>query len=154
MRKRIAELQASWRALGIEDPLRCRMGINTGVCTVGNFGSEDRMDYTIVGTDVNLAARLETACPPNEILISYQTHAHVRDVICCEEHGHIDVKGIAHPVATYRVLDLFDEMDDARRPIHAALPHFNLDVDVGLMSAGEQEAAAEVLREAARRLSP
>ena len=154
MRKRIAELQASWRASGIEDPLRCRMGINTGVCTVGNFGSEDRMDYTIVGADVNLAARLETACPPNEILISYQTYAHVRDVICCEEHGHIDVKGIAHPVATYRVVDLFENLDDASRPIHAKLPHFKLDVDVGRMSRDEQEAAAAVLREAARRLSP
>ena len=64
MRKRIAELQSTWQASGIDDPLRCRMGINTGVCTVGNFGSEDRMDYTIVGADVNLAARLETACPP------------------------------------------------------------------------------------------
>ena len=63
MRKRIAELQALWRASGIEDPLRCRMGINTGVCTVGNFGSDDRMDYTIVGADVNLAARLETRVP-------------------------------------------------------------------------------------------
>ena len=153
MRKRIAELQATWRASGIEEPLRCRMGINTGVCTVGNFGSEDRMDYTIVGTDVNLAARLETACPPDEILISYQTHAHVRDVVCCEEIGHIDVKGIAHPVATYRVVDLFDDMEDASTPIHAALPHFKLDVDVRLMSADEQQAAAEVLREAARRLS-
>ena len=111
------------------------------------------MDYTIVGADVNLAARLETACPPNEILISYQTHAHVRDVICCEEHGHIDAKGIAHPVATYRVVDLFEDLDDARRPIHAKLPHFTLEVDAGLMSPEEQEAAAAVLRDAARRLS-
>ena len=154
MRKRIAELQALWRASGIEDPLRCRMGINTGVCTVGNFGSDDRMDYTIVGADVNLAARLETACPPDEILISYQTHAHVRDEILCEEHGHIDVKGVARPVATYRVIDVFDDMHDAGRPIRATLPHFKLDVDVRLMSADEQQAAAEVLREAARRLSP
>ena len=92
MRKRMAELQNVWKALGIEEPLRCRMGINTGVCTVGNFGSEDRMDYTIVGADVNLAARLETACPPDEILISYQTYAHVQDVIYCEEHGHIEAR--------------------------------------------------------------
>jgi Adenylate and Guanylate cyclase catalytic domain len=129
------------------------MGINTGVCTVGNFGSEDRMDYTIVGADVNLAARLETACPPSEILISYQTYAQVRDVICCEEHGHIDVKGIPYPVATYRVVDLFENLGAESRPISATLPHFHLDVDVGLMSAEEQQAAAAVLREAAERLS-
>jgi class 3 adenylate cyclase len=153
MRKRVAELQSTWKAAGIEQPLRCRIGINTGMCTVGNFGSEDRMDYTIVGADVNLAARLETACPPDEILISYQTHALVRDVICCEEHGHIDAKGIAHPVATYRVLDRYENLDEASRPIHAALPHLQLDIDVRLMSAEEQRAAATLLRQAAQRLS-
>jgi class 3 adenylate cyclase/GAF domain-containing protein len=153
MRKRIAELQAAWESLGIRDPLRCRMGINTGVCTVGNFGSEDRMDYTIVGADVNLAARLETACPPDEVLISHQTYALVRDVVCCEEHGHVEAKGIANPVATYRVIDLFENLGEASRPIHATLPHLRLDVDVGLMSAEEQQAAAAVLREAARRLA-
>ena len=153
MRKRMSELQTTWRASGIETPLRCRMGINTGVCTVGNFGSEDRMDYTIIGGDVNLASRIESACPPNEILISYETHAHVKDVICCEEHGHIDVKGIAYPVATYRVVDLFERMGEAHQPIHVTLPHMQLDVDVTLMSADEQQAAAAELRKAARRLS-
>ena len=153
MRKRMAELQTTWKASGIEEPLRCRMGINTGVCTVGNFGSEDRMDYTIVGGDVNLAARLESACPPSEILISYETHAHVKDVICCEEHGHIDVKGIAYPVATYRVVDLFENLGEADQPIHVTLPHLQLDADVALMSADEQQAAAAALRQAAQRLS-
>jgi adenylate cyclase len=149
----MAELQTTWKASGIEEPLRCRMGINTGVCTVGNFGSEDRMDYTIVGGDVNLAARLESACPPSEILISYATHAHVKDVICCEEHGHIDVKGIAYPVATYRVVDLFENLGEADQPIHVTLPHLQLDADVALMSADEQQAAAAALRLAAQRLS-
>ena len=153
MRKRIAELQSTWQASGIEEPLRCRMGINTGVCTVGNFGSEDRMDYTIVGADVNLAARLETACPPDEILISYQTYAHVRDVICCEEHGHVDVKGIA---ASGRHLSGSRSLrghgrGQSSHPRGAA--PLQLDVDVGLMSAEEQQAAAAVLREAAQRLA-
>ena len=49
---------------GIEQPFRARMGINTGYCNVGNFGSADRMDYTIIGAEANLAARLQTSPSP------------------------------------------------------------------------------------------
>src|SRR5262249_60284468 len=47
MQRRLAELNAKWRKRGVEIPFRVRMGINTGFCNVGNFGSTDRMDYTI-----------------------------------------------------------------------------------------------------------
>ena len=63
------------------------------------------MDYTIIGGGVNLASRLETAATPGEILISYETRAHVKDKIQCEDHGEVNVKGIAYPVATYQVVD-------------------------------------------------
>jgi class 3 adenylate cyclase len=61
------------------------------------------MDYTIVGGAVKLASRLEHGAPPGGVLISYETHAHVKDEIYCEEHGPIRVKGIACPIATYGV---------------------------------------------------
>jgi class 3 adenylate cyclase len=64
MQQRIAGLNAKWRNAGIEYPFRVRMGINTGFCNVGNFGSNDRMDYTIIGAEANLAARLQSIAEP------------------------------------------------------------------------------------------
>ena len=92
MRWRMNELQQVWRDSGIEKPLHCRMGIHTDYCTVGNFGSETRMDYTIIVGGVNLASRLETAATPGEILISYETFAHVNDLVACEKHGELEVR--------------------------------------------------------------
>ena len=153
MRKRMSELESVWKDAGLEEPLRCRMGTNTGVCTVGNFGSDDRMDYTIIGGGVNLAARLETACASSEILISYETYAHVKDVIHCEPREKITVKGIAKPVATYQVVDLHENLGDGKQPIRKKLPHFQLDVDVNLMNPSEQRDALAVLIESVERLS-
>jgi adenylate cyclase len=87
MRERMRELTDVWRAAGIARPLRCRMGIHTDFCTVGNFGSEDRLDYTIIGRGVNTASRLESLAAPGEILISYETSAHVEGEIACDAKG-------------------------------------------------------------------
>ena len=73
------------------------------------------MDYTIIGGGVNLASRLEAAATPGEILMSYETYANVRHQIHCEERGHISVKGIAYPVATYQVVELFENLGTERR---------------------------------------
>jgi len=153
MRERMRELQEIWRAAGIEHPLQCRIGINSGYCTVGNFGSEDRMDYTIIGGGVNLAARLETAADPGEILISYETYAHVRDAIACEEHGQISVKGLAYPVSTYRVVGRRDEAGPAPRRIAQESANFRLEIDPDAMSAEEKRKAEDALRAAMDRLS-
>ena len=64
------ELEKVWHENGISKPLRVRMGITTGYCTVGNFGSDHRLDYTVLGSPVNLAARLQTTAEADTILIA------------------------------------------------------------------------------------
>ena len=111
------------------------------------------MDYTIIGGGVNLASRLEAATTPGEILISYETYAHVRDQIHCEERGQISVKGIAHPVSTYQVVDTYAHLAAERGLIHEERPSLRLDLDLDAMSADDRSQAAAVLREVLDRLS-
>jgi hypothetical protein len=153
MRKRMDDLVDIWRESGIENPLQIRMGIHTDYCTVGNFGSEDRMDYTIIGGAVNTASRLETSATPGEILISYETFAHVKDLIHCEEHGAIEVKGIAYPVATYQVVDTYENLGRERRHFSEQHPNITLHLDLDAMTTDDREQAATVLRRALDLLS-
>jgi class 3 adenylate cyclase len=103
MQRRLAELNAKWRARGIEQPFRVRMGINTGFCNVGNFGSSDRMDYTIIGAEANLAARLQQIAEPGAIVMSYETFALVRDIVHARALAPISVKGISREVVPFAI---------------------------------------------------
>ncbi|MCB0220894.1 MAG: adenylate/guanylate cyclase domain-containing protein [Chrysiogenetes bacterium] len=103
MQARMGELSKKWYESGIQTPFEIRVGINTGAATVGDFGSEGRMDYTAIGTQVNLAARLESQCTPGKVLISHATWGLVHDEIACTPRGEIQVKGIHYPVKVYEI---------------------------------------------------
>src|SRR5262249_25337973 len=103
LRQRIGELNEYWRRRGIERPFRVRMGINSGFCNVGNFGSSDRMEYTIIGAEANLAARLQSIAEPGSIVISYETYALVRNIVRARLLLAITVKGLERPVTPYVV---------------------------------------------------
>jgi PAS domain S-box-containing protein len=112
MRSRMRDLQQEWSEAGLEKPFQMRIGINTGYCTVGNFGSEDRMDYTIIGNEVNLAARLQSHAELGTILISHETYSLVKDAIAAEEQRPIEAKGFSKPVRNYKVVKRLDEAAD------------------------------------------
>jgi len=106
MKKKMRSLQLEWFNQGIKKPLQIRMGINTGYCTIGTFGTSSHLDYTVLGTQVNLASRLESAAEPDEILISHETWSLCKDTVMCRDKGEIQVKGFALPVKVYQVADL------------------------------------------------
>ena len=104
MQLRMRELAAVWIDRGYEEPLQIRCGITTGFAAVGNFGSNERLDYTVIGSQVNLASRVETAAAPGEIRIGHPTWALVNRHFRTESAGDIQPKGFRRSFATYRVL--------------------------------------------------
>ncbi len=80
-----------------------RVGINSGECFVGNFGSDSRLEYTIIGKNVNVAQRLESNAEAGKILISEATYELVKSRIPCKNNGFIKVKGIERDLNTFWV---------------------------------------------------
>ena len=103
MQQRISELQDYWKSLGIGEEIQVRMGISTGFCTVGDFGSQQRLDYTAFGSPVNLAARLETLALPREIVVSQQTFELISGDIDCTPYNTVTPKGFSRPINTYTI---------------------------------------------------
>lgn len=113
MQRRLAELVAEWQAQG-RPPLAMRVGINTGEAVVGNMGSKDRFDYTMIGDAVNLAARLEGAnkAYASGILVSQATRDHAGEALRFQELDRLRVKGKAVAVPVHTVIGLAGEAVD------------------------------------------
>jgi class 3 adenylate cyclase len=101
MQAKLPELNHYWRRLGLGAALQIRTGINTGMVSVGSYGSQGRMTYTAIGLQTNIAARIQSHCEPGSVLISESTYHLVDDVIECEPHGTFECKGVHFPVKVY-----------------------------------------------------
>ncbi|MCZ8157435.1 MAG: response regulator [Leptospira sp.] len=104
MQQKIPSIEAEWKRKGINQELKIRVGISTGICTVGNFGSISHLTYTIFGNNVNLAARLESNGIPGGVVISEATYRLVKDQFKCEPLELLELKGISNKVQAYKVV--------------------------------------------------
>ncbi|MBK8187367.1 MAG: adenylate/guanylate cyclase domain-containing protein [Cellvibrio sp.] len=152
MKKRIKSLQQEWFSQGIKKPLQIRMGINTGYCTVGTFGTANHLDYTVLGTQVNLASRLETAAEPDEILISHETWSLVKDTVMCRDKGEITVKGFSLPVKVYQVADLRKEMGKNQSYFEDRADGFSMYLDLDKVKNYDKQRLIEAMEKATARL--
>ncbi|MCG8392896.1 MAG: adenylate cyclase [Pseudomonadales bacterium] len=130
MQEQMKLLRQRWKREGIDHKLEIRIGINTGYVTVGNFGTDSRMDYTILGTDVNLASRLESACRPGGVLISEATRELVQDRIQCRSMGDIQVKGFNRPIPVFEAMGAKKDTGSRNRYISAQTEGFGIHMDM------------------------
>jgi class 3 adenylate cyclase len=117
MQSALGAVQSDWSRFGTHLKLKIRVGINSGYCTVGNFGANERMDYTLVGGNVNVASRLEHLAEPGSICLSGSTYEMVRDLVEVKPMGRISVKGVAHPIDTYSVIGRRPEAVEKTNPL-------------------------------------
>ena len=109
IQSRLSVLNTEWQNQGLQHPFVTRIGIHTGWCNVGNFGSSNRMSYTIIGGEVNLAARIESVAEPGGILISSDTYALIKDHVKVMNKDVLTLKGINRPIQTYSVTNILDD---------------------------------------------
>ena len=121
MRRRMNELRHKWTSKGFSHPLHMRMGINSGHCTVGNFGSDSRMDYTAIGAQVNLANRVQSEANADDIFLTHSTYTLIKDDIYCDPLGEKMLKGFFMPTKVYRVVKPYDEVDHGNSAEEATL---------------------------------
>ncbi len=125
MRREMRTLRQKWRLMGFEG-LYIRVGITTGYCHVGNFGSSSRLSYTIIGKEANLASRLESCAGKDQILVSESTYDYICHNYECEHVAAFCLKGIDEKVDAWQVLDPSASTGHLSKWVDHTLPGFNL----------------------------
>jgi adenylate cyclase len=112
MLKALEVLQARWKTAG-KPPLNIGIGITTGPMLVGNMGSKQRFNFTIMGDNVNLASRLEGLNKEfgTRLIISETTHEAVKETMLARELDFIRVKGKTRPVNIYELVGFRSESE-------------------------------------------
>ncbi len=98
MKRKLNELGRIWSDNGIEHDINLRMGIHQDYVTVGNFGSEQLMEYTAIGKGVNLASRLEANCSPGKIKVSYPVYMLTKETFTYDDLEEETYKGFTRPI--------------------------------------------------------
>ncbi len=106
MRVAVQNLSTHWRHRGFSGEVTLRIGINTGYCTVGVFGSDILKNYAALGNPINIAARLQAEASPGTIFCGFSSYAVVKDRVRAKEQGMLSLKGISHPVEAYEIIEL------------------------------------------------
>jgi len=143
MKARVEELREYWERNGVKGGLDIRVGIATGHCTVGNFGSNQRMDYTALGGPVNISARLESKAPKNEILISDATHNLIKGKVETNYFDEIKLKGFARPIGIHLVKDF---RSDNHRNERKTYSHRGKHIDIDVFDVSDIRSAIEELK--------
>ena len=125
MRREMRTLRQKWRLMGFEG-LYIRIGITTGYCHVGNFGSNNRLSYTLIGKEANLASRLESNAGKDEILVSESTYDYVCHNYECKHVGALQLKGFDDKINAWQVLDPDANKGHLSKWVDHTLPGFNL----------------------------
>ena len=142
MQDKLNALRAKWQAEGLAQDIHVRMGISTGYCHIGNFGSKERLHYTAIGNAVNEAARIESLAPADAVVMSEDTRKLVLSEIDTISLGHENLKGRDHPVELFRAERNSDKKDVLMTALsgegyHVVIDHEKLNDDGHVVDALE-----------------
>lgn len=151
MRREMRTLRHKWRLMGFAG-LYIRVGITTGYCHVGNFGSNNRLSYTLIGKEANLAARLESSAGKDEILVSESTYDYVCHNYECQHAGAFQLKGFDQKVNAWQVLDPDANKGQLSKWVDHTLPGFNLHLNFKDMKDQDYQDIRERLNLALERI--